>query len=116
MVVVACVAFLYSFLFLVLCIYFSFLCHVDRSISNSSARVWISVYECGYMLGRHIYNKFGDTYLNLLVFYVIFDVEVSLVLNIPLEGVWYKSLSCFMHFLLMLAAGLYFEIRKGYIS
>lgn len=39
------------------------------------------------MLGRHIYKKFGDTYLNLLVFYVIFDVEVSLVLNIPLEGV-----------------------------
>lgn len=59
-------------------------------------------------------NYFSHTYFVLLVFFVVFDLEVSLLLKMPLQGVLYKNLGFYVLFLCLLAVGFGVEIYKGY--
>nr|QIX04644.1 NADH dehydrogenase subunit 3 [Brachydistomum sp. PakPr2] len=116
MVSLSTVCFIFSFFCFLATYYYAFLWSVDRKIKKSDARLWYSVYECGYMVGRHVVNSSGDTFLNLLVYYVVLDLEVALVVNLSLEGIWFKGLESFMLFIILLIAGLGIEVYSGYLS
>nr|AQS80282.1 NADH dehydrogenase subunit 3 [Fasciola jacksoni] len=78
-------------------------------------RSWVSSFECGFLSQRVVENYFSYTYFILLVFFVVFDLEVSLLLNMPLQGVLYKNLLCYLGFLVLLGFGFLMEIRRGYV-
>lgn len=52
----------------------------------------------------------------LLVFFVVFDLEVSLLLKMPYQGELYKKLRYYVFFLVVLGFGFRVEIYKGYVE
>uniref|UniRef100_A0AAU7YQV8 NADH-ubiquinone oxidoreductase chain 3 n=1 Tax=Scaphanocephalus sp. TaxID=3050632 RepID=A0AAU7YQV8_9TREM len=79
-------------------------------------RSWVSTFECGFLSQRLVENYFSYTYFVLMVFFVVFDLEISLLLNMPLQGVLYKNMSYYLFFVFLLAAGFGVEINKGYVE
>lgn len=60
-------------------------------------------------------NYFSFTYFILLVFFVIFDLEVSLLLKMPLQGVLFKKFGGYFMFLCLVSLGFLVEVQKGYV-
>lgn len=81
-----------------------------------SLRTWVSPFECGFVSGGVVENYFSYTYFVLLVFFVVFDLEVSLLLNMPLQGVLFKNLRYYFFFLSLLRIGFLIEVGKGYVE
>ena len=50
------------------------------------------------------------------MFFVVFDLEVSLLLNIPYQEELYKKLGYYLFFLFILSIGFSVEIYKGYVK
>nr|AUC63454.1 NADH dehydrogenase subunit 3 [Diplostomum pseudospathaceum] len=86
------------------------------SSSLDSGRVWISPFECGFLGNVLVENVFSYTYFVLLVFFVIFDLEISLLINIPYEGQLFKNFSFYYFFVFILVLGYTLEVSKGYVS
>nr|WRW53959.1 NADH dehydrogenase subunit 3 [Strigea falconis] len=84
--------------------------------SREFSRVWVSPFECGFLGSVLIENVFSYTYFVLLVFFVVFDLEVSLLINIPYQGVLFKNFLFFFSFLFFLVLGYFLEVKKGYVS
>nr|YP_009938511.1 NADH dehydrogenase subunit 3 [Prosthogonimus cuneatus]QNU39795.1 NADH dehydrogenase subunit 3 [Prosthogonimus cuneatus] len=82
----------------------------------NNVRCWVSSFECGFLSQRLSENYFSSSYFLLLVFFVIFDLEVSLLLNLPFQGVLYKNLGYYYLFILFLCVGFWFEVERGYVS
>lgn len=78
-------------------------------------RVWVSPFECGFLSQRLVENYFSYTYFVLLVFFVIFDLEISLLLNIPFQGVLFKKFLYYAFFMVLVSLGFFFEVKKGYV-
>lgn len=76
----------------------------------------MSTFECGFLSQRLVENYFSYTYFILLVFFVIFDLEISLLLNMPLQGLLFKNLSYYLFFLFLLSVGFGVEVNKGYVE
>nr|YP_009236164.1 NADH dehydrogenase subunit 3 [Fascioloides magna]AMF83648.1 NADH dehydrogenase subunit 3 [Fascioloides magna] len=106
------VLFFLVFFLVVLC--HSFVWNLDLGIF-SGERSWVSSFECGFLSQRVVENYFSYTYFVLLVFFVVFDLEVSLLLNMPLQGVLYKNFLCYLGFLVLLSFGFLVEVRRGYV-
>nr|AYH51368.1 NADH dehydrogenase subunit 3 [Cardiocephaloides medioconiger] len=79
-------------------------------------RVWVSPFECGFLGNVLVENVFSYTYFVLLVFFVVFDLEISLLVNIPYEGVLFKNFLFYYFFIFVLVVGYTFEVTKGYVS
>nr|YP_007891001.1 NADH dehydrogenase subunit 3 [Hydatigera krepkogorski]BAN15685.1 NADH dehydrogenase subunit 3 [Hydatigera krepkogorski] len=77
---------------------------------------WSSCYECGFFSGLMNLNCFSVTYFNLLIVFVIFDLEISLLLNMPTQGLMYWSFCGYYVFLSILLVGFLVEILSGYIK
>lgn len=60
-------------------------------------------------------DMFSYTYFLLLVFFVVFDLEISLLLNVPFKGLLYSSLMSYVVFLVLLLLGYLVELRGGYV-
>nr|AAC39079.1 NADH dehydrogenase subunit 3 [Campula oblonga] len=84
--------------------------------SLSGLRSWVSSFECGFLSQRLVEDYFSYTYFILLVFFVVFDLEISLLLNMPLQGVLFKNLGYYLFFLLLLSLGFSVEVSKGYVE
>nr|AAC39076.1 NADH dehydrogenase subunit 3 [Brachycladium atlanticum] len=84
--------------------------------SLSGLRSWVGSFECGFLSQRLVEDYFSYTYFILLVFFVVFDLEVSLLLNMPLQGVLFKNLGYYLFFLLLLSLGFSFEVSNGYVE
>nr|QZZ81263.1 NADH dehydrogenase subunit 3 [Prosthogonimus pellucidus] len=82
----------------------------------NNVRCWVSSFECGFMPQRLSENYFSCSYFLLLVFFVIFDLEVSLLLNVPLQGVLFKNLGYYYFFIVCLCFGFWFEVERGYVG
>lgn len=82
----------------------------------SGERSWVSSFECGFLSQRLVENPFSYTYFILLVFFVVFDLEVSLLLNMPFQGILYKKMLCYLFFFILVGLGFLIEIRRGYVS
>nr|WRY69456.1 NADH dehydrogenase subunit 3 [Hypoderaeum conoideum] len=106
---------LFLLVFCMVCIFHLFVWNTDLGIF-SGERSWVSSFECGFISQRLVENYFSYTYFILLVFFVIFDLEVSLLLNLPLQGVLFKNMLYYLFFLGLLAVGFGLEIGRGYVG
>nr|YP_009169740.1 NADH dehydrogenase subunit 3 [Metorchis orientalis]ALD61614.1 NADH dehydrogenase subunit 3 [Metorchis orientalis] len=79
-------------------------------------RSWVSGYECGFLSQGVVESYFSYTYFFLLVFFVIFDLEISLLLNMPFEGLLFKNFPYYIFFLFILTVGFGVEVNKGYVG
>nr|AUC63435.1 NADH dehydrogenase subunit 3 [Diplostomum spathaceum]AUC63436.1 NADH dehydrogenase subunit 3 [Diplostomum spathaceum]AUC63438.1 NADH dehydrogenase subunit 3 [Diplostomum spathaceum]AUC63440.1 NADH dehydrogenase subunit 3 [Diplostomum spathaceum] len=110
----SCVLVLSIIFFLVL-FYHLYTWNLSVSFLDSS-RVWVSPFECGFLGNVLVENVFSYTYFILLVFFVIFDLEISLLVNIPYEGQLFKNFSFYFFFIFILVLGYTLEVSKGYVS
>nr|UFQ88811.1 NADH dehydrogenase subunit 3 [Rhinebothroides sp. MZUSP 8017] len=76
---------------------------------------WSSPYECGFASSSLSFNCFSFTYFSLLVFFVVFDLEISLLLNLPEQGMLFNNFFYYFSFLLVLVLGFIGEILFGYV-
>nr|QJP05782.1 NADH dehydrogenase subunit 3 [Clonorchis sinensis] len=79
-------------------------------------RSWVSGFECGFISQGAVENYFSYTYFFLLVFFVIFDLEISLLLNMPFQGLLFKNFPYYLFFLFILAVGFGVEVSRGYVN
>nr|WCH58148.1 NADH dehydrogenase subunit 3 [Holostephanus sp. FJ-2023] len=86
------------------------------SVGYDVNRVWVSPFECGFLGSVLTENVFSYTYFVLLVFFVIFDLEVSLLLNLPYQGILFKNFGFYLFFLVLLSIGYGVELGSGYVS
>nr|NP_114380.1 NADH dehydrogenase subunit 3 [Hymenolepis diminuta]AAK51340.1 NADH dehydrogenase subunit 3 [Hymenolepis diminuta]BAV82498.1 NADH dehydrogenase subunit 3 [Hymenolepis diminuta] len=101
------------FICLFLVIYF-----FSSSLFNKGCLVvvsWASPYECGFSPSSLSFNCFSFTYFSLLVFFVIFDLEISLLLNMPEQGILFNNFYYYYVFLLILGVGFLLEVLMGYV-
>nr|QIQ48857.1 NADH dehydrogenase subunit 3 [Schistosoma spindale] len=77
---------------------------------------WYSSFECGFLNHGLNENFFSFSYLNLLIFFVVFDLEISLLLNIVYDGVWYYTFWCNFFFFFFVFFGYIVELNLGYIK
>lgn len=71
---------------------------------------WSSPYECGFSSNSISLNYFSFTYFSLLVYFVIFDLEISLLLNMPDQELLYFKYLYYYTFIMMLIIGFILEI------
>nr|YP_009164292.1 NADH dehydrogenase subunit 3 [Gastrothylax crumenifer]AIU44448.1 NADH dehydrogenase subunit 3 [Gastrothylax crumenifer] len=90
-----------------------FLWNVEWS-SVEGLRCWVMSYECGFMSQQLVVNYFSYTCFILLVFFVVRDLEISLLLNLPLQGSLYKNLMYYLFLLVLLCFGYAMDVYKGY--
>nr|AFD62800.1 NADH dehydrogenase subunit 3 [Abothrium gadi] len=76
---------------------------------------WSSPYECGFCSSSLSFDCFSFTYFSLLVFFVVFDLEISLLLNLPYQGALYTNFIYYFSFLCILVFGFLSEILFGYV-
>nr|AFD18244.1 NADH dehydrogenase subunit 3 [Pseudorhabdosynochus yangjiangensis] len=84
--------------------------------SNDNNLVWINSFECGFLGENSIIDSFSINFFILLVFFVIFDLEISLLLNIPYQLINFKSLIYYSVFVIILVVGYLVETYKGFIT
>nr|UFQ88739.1 NADH dehydrogenase subunit 3 [Rhinebothrium scobinae]UFQ88751.1 NADH dehydrogenase subunit 3 [Rhinebothrium scobinae] len=83
--------------------------------SDRAVTAWSSPYECGFSSSSLSFNCFSFTYFSLLVFFVVFDLEISLLLNLPEQGLLFNNFLYYICFLLILTFGFVSEIVLGYV-
>nr|AHW40484.1 NADH dehydrogenase subunit 3 [Fasciola sp. GHL-2014]WKD80467.1 NADH dehydrogenase subunit 3 [Fasciola gigantica] len=105
---------LFFLVFFLVLVFHAFFWNLDLGVF-SGERSWVSSFECGFLSQRVTENYFSYTYFILLVFFVVFDLEVSLLLNMPLQGVLYKNFFGYLMFLFLLGVGFFVEVRRGYV-
>nr|AKG49771.1 NADH dehydrogenase subunit 3 [Ogmocotyle sp. JM-2015] len=114
-IVLSCLGIFFLVLLMILGFHL-FIWNMDYWYSVNGVRVWVSSYECGFLSQRVVENYFSYTYFVLLVFFVVFDLEISLLLNFPLQGMLYKNLGYYVFFLVSVRVGFGVEINKGYVG
>nr|YP_009049024.1 NADH dehydrogenase subunit 3 [Taenia arctos]BAP10797.1 NADH dehydrogenase subunit 3 [Taenia arctos] len=103
-------------LFLGLCYIIYFFCSslLNKVVGVDSS--WGSSYECGFFSSVLSLDCFSFTYFSLLIIFVIFDLEVSLLLNMPTQGLLFYNFSYYYIFLILLVVSFLSELFNGYIS
>nr|UFQ88415.1 NADH dehydrogenase subunit 3 [Rhinebothrium taeniuri] len=76
---------------------------------------WASPYECGFISSSLSIDCFSFTYFSLLVFFVVFDLEISLLLNMPEQGNLFVNFYYYIFFIFILSAGFIAEVLLGYV-
>nr|AFH27174.1 NADH dehydrogenase subunit 3 [Caryophyllaeus laticeps] len=76
---------------------------------------WASPYECGFIPSSTSFDSFSFSYFSLLVFFVVFDLEISLLLNMPEQDILSGSFYYYFLFLLIVSVGFFIESVYGYI-
>nr|YP_009519791.1 NADH dehydrogenase subunit 3 [Paruterina candelabraria]AYD49585.1 NADH dehydrogenase subunit 3 [Paruterina candelabraria] len=83
--------------------------------NNVISTYWCSPYECGFVSNSLSFNFFSFTYFSLLVFFVIFDLEISLLLNMSEQGLLFDNFIYYYMFLFILLISFVLEIFGGYV-
>lgn len=73
-------------------------------------------FECGFVAQRLAENYFRYVYFILLVFFVVFDLEISLLLNMPCQGELFKNMAYYVFFLGLVGIGFGYEVYSGYVG
>nr|YP_011003942.1 NADH dehydrogenase subunit 3 [Dactylogyrus simplex]WPS93120.1 NADH dehydrogenase subunit 3 [Dactylogyrus simplex] len=81
-----------------------------------NSAVWSSSFECGFLAHPLKVNTFSTSLFVLLVFFVVFDLEVSLLLNATFQEDFYKSLGFYALFICLVAGGFVLEVVKGFAT
>lgn len=97
----------------VICLY---VCYYWNFVSRRGVRVWVSSFECGFLRHGVSERYFRSSFFLLLVFFVLFDLEVSLLLNIAFQGILFKKFVFYVLFICCLCFGYLVEVETGYIG
>nr|UFQ88655.1 NADH dehydrogenase subunit 3 [Divaricobothrium sp. LRP 10377] len=103
--------FVFALLFFIISFFSSGLFNKNKNTTGN----WASPYECGFASNSLSFNCFSFTYFSLLVFFVVFDLEISLLLNLPEQGNLFNNFFYYFCFLLILSVGFLGEILMGYV-
>nr|AET11727.1 NADH dehydrogenase subunit 3 [Khawia saurogobii] len=76
---------------------------------------WASPYECGFIPASSSFDSFSFTYFTLLIFFVVFDLEISLLLTMPEQAAIWGGFYSYIIFLFLLAGGFFIEAVAGYV-
>lgn len=90
----------------------------SSGVFNKCSRVvssWSRPYECGFCSSSLRFDCFRFTYFSLLVFFVVFDLEISLLLNLPEQGLLFSNFIYYFIFLCILVFGFLSEVIFGYV-
>nr|WPK96116.1 NADH dehydrogenase subunit 3 [Parandrya sp.] len=104
--------------FIIFFLLFLVICFFSSGLFNKlvfSGLAWASSYECGFSSNSLSFNNFSFTYFSLLVFFVVFDLEISLLLNMPEQGLLVNNFFFYYFFLVILLIGFFFEVILGYV-
>jgi len=71
-----------------------------------------SQFECGLILMSPSQIPFSFQFFLVALLFLIFDIEIVLILSYPLEPFRYKSLRILLSFLVVLLIGLLYEWQK----
>nr|AWW03119.1 NADH dehydrogenase subunit 3 [Cichlidogyrus halli] len=86
------------------------------SSSGYSVNVWASSFECGFIGHLVKINNFGVGFFIMLVFFVLFDLEISLLLNAAFQYEFSGNLFYYSFFVMLLSVGFFFEVCFGYVG
>nr|AET11730.1 NADH dehydrogenase subunit 3 [Khawia parva] len=86
---------------------------VTRHLPSSLS--WACPYECGFIPSSVSFDSFGFSYFSLLIFFVVFDLEISLLLNMPEQSAIWGGFFSYFTFIFILAAGFFIEALTGYV-
>lgn len=76
-----------------------------------------SSFECGVSLNRAPRKPFSLRFFLLIVLFIIFDIEIALLLGIPLLTPWRNTIIIFtIIFLIILTIGLFYEWLEGSLN
>nr|YP_009414362.1 NADH dehydrogenase subunit 3 [Dactylogyrus lamellatus]ALP29102.1 NADH dehydrogenase subunit 3 [Dactylogyrus lamellatus] len=84
-------------------------------VNNRNSGVWSSSFECGFMSHSLKINSFSSGVFVLLVFFVIFDLEVSLLLNSVYQEEFWSNLLFYCSFLLIMGLSFLIEVFCGFV-
>nr|AFH27196.1 NADH dehydrogenase subunit 3 [Monobothrioides sp. JB-2012] len=87
---------------------------LSRQVDSGGVN-WAGPYECGFMSGVVNFDSFGFSYFSLMVLFVIFDLEISLLLNMPEQGWLFDSFYYYLGSLFLLVGGFLSEVASGYV-
>nr|YP_010939810.1 NADH dehydrogenase subunit 3 [Megalobenedenia derzhavini]WLG31373.1 NADH dehydrogenase subunit 3 [Megalobenedenia derzhavini] len=79
-------------------------------------KAWSSSFECGFIGHSVSINNFSVSFFILLIFFVVFDLEISLLLNMPTHINLYKSFFFYVCFIVLVCAGYITEVLKGFVN
>nr|WRY68989.1 NADH dehydrogenase subunit 3 [Cichlidogyrus thurstonae] len=85
-------------------------------VAGYSVNVWSSSFECGFIGHSIKINNFGVGFFIILVFFVLFDLEISLLLNAAFQFEFLTNGVYYVGFVVLLAWGFFLEVYFGYIS
>nr|BBJ70609.1 NADH dehydrogenase subunit 3 [Benedenia seriolae]BBJ70621.1 NADH dehydrogenase subunit 3 [Benedenia seriolae]BBJ70633.1 NADH dehydrogenase subunit 3 [Benedenia seriolae]BBJ70645.1 NADH dehydrogenase subunit 3 [Benedenia seriolae]BBJ70657.1 NADH dehydrogenase subunit 3 [Benedenia seriolae] len=107
---------LFSSFLILLIIYFYHLLFFNVSSYYHNQLVWSSSFECGFSGHCININNFSVSFFVLLVFFVVFDLEISLLLNLPLQPCLFKNFFFYLFFIILISIGYLLEIGKGFVN
>lgn len=87
---------------------------VQKKIQNELEK-W-NQFECGFNVITPTHVPFSFQFFLIALLFLIFDVEIALVLSFPIEPTTIKNISTIFLFILILALGLIYEWQKGKIN
>nr|YP_009441001.1 NADH dehydrogenase subunit 3 [Moniezia expansa]AOY40441.1 NADH dehydrogenase subunit 3 [Moniezia expansa] len=111
MILMMCSIVIFCSLFFIICFFVSWL--FNKNVVEYVS--WGSPYECGFSSNSLSLNCFSFTCFSLLVFFVIFDLEISLLLNMPEQGLLFANFYFYYSFLFILFVGFCLEVVMGYV-
>nr|AET11723.1 NADH dehydrogenase subunit 3 [Khawia rossittensis] len=76
---------------------------------------WALSYEWGYIPSSASFDSFSFSFFSLLIFFVVFDLEISLLLNMPEQSAIWSGFFFYFIFLLILVVGFLVEAVTGYV-
>lgn len=75
-----------------------------------------SQFECGFNSINPTHIPFSFQFFLVAILFLIFDIEIALVLSYPIEPSSTKNLRVVFFFIMILAIGLIYEWQKGKIN
>lgn len=78
-------------------------------------RSLLDSFECGFMGNGYTTKAGGFFYILIVVFFVVFDLEVALLLNMPYQDELFFKYWVYLVFVLLVSVGFWVEIRNGYV-
>nr|YP_010372304.1 NADH dehydrogenase subunit 3 [Capsala martinieri]UOX29724.1 NADH dehydrogenase subunit 3 [Capsala martinieri] len=103
--------------FIILCLIFAYQSlFYNKSLEYVNKGVWSTSFESGFSGHDVNINNFSVSFFILLVFFVVFDLEISLLLNLPLQPSLFKNFFFYFSFIILVCLGYIFEVGKGFVT
>nr|YP_009309698.1 NADH dehydrogenase subunit 3 [Gyrodactylus parvae]AKP19685.1 NADH dehydrogenase subunit 3 [Gyrodactylus parvae] len=80
---------------------------------TSIDNVWVSSFECGFLNFSSAYSSFTYGFIFFLVVFVLFDLEVSLLVNFCFNISYIDNFIFYYLFIIGLCLGFTFELLSG---